>query len=63
MDLSTSRRVLHTITGLNVGGAEYMLLRYLSAKDKRAWSSKIISLMAPGRLQPQAEAAGVCVAN
>jgi glycosyltransferase involved in cell wall biosynthesis len=55
--------VLHTITGLNVGGAERMLLRFLSKLDPTAWPSSILSLLPPGPLQAEAEAMGTPVRN
>jgi hypothetical protein len=42
--------VLHTITGLNVGGAEVMLARFLGELDRNSFSSTVLSLLAPGPL-------------
>jgi len=43
-------RVLHSITGLEGEGAQYMLLRYLGGLRDSAWSSSVLSLLAPGLL-------------
>jgi len=43
-------RVLHTITGLNMGGAEIMLARFLEQLDPHALSSTVLSLLPPGAL-------------
>lgn len=46
-------RVLHTITGLNVGGAEMMLLRLLGAMDDGRFRSSVLSLLPPGPVAGQ----------
>ena len=46
-------RILHTITGLNMGGAEIMLARFLEQLDPRAFSSTVLSLLTPGVLHPR----------
>lgn len=43
--------VLHTITGLEVGGAEFMLARFLGEVDRSAFSSTVLSLLPPGLLR------------
>ena len=43
-------KVLHTITGLNVGGAEHMLVRFLGQLDPAQYASSVLSLLPPGRL-------------
>ena len=43
-------RVLNCITGLNVGGAEYMLVRFLKAMGKKRFDPSILSLLSPGAL-------------
>jgi glycosyltransferase involved in cell wall biosynthesis len=47
--------VLHTITGLNVGGAEVMLARFLGELDRNSFSSTVLSLLAPGPLGARIE--------
>jgi glycosyltransferase involved in cell wall biosynthesis len=47
--------VLHAITGLNVGGAESMLVRFLGAVDGDRFSSTVLSLLTPGPLGIQVE--------
>jgi glycosyltransferase involved in cell wall biosynthesis len=54
-------KVLHIITGLNIGGAEMNLLKLLSALDSNAFSQEVISLSGPGVLLPRIEALGVPV--
>jgi glycosyltransferase involved in cell wall biosynthesis len=41
-------KILHTITGLAVGGAELMLLRLLAASDRNRFTPSVISLMPEG---------------
>ncbi len=53
--------VLHCITGLNVGGAEAMLLNFLGALDKASWPSEVLSLIPGGRLAERADALGLRV--
>lgn len=43
-------RILHTITDLEMGGAEMMLLRLLAAADRRRVDGRVLSLMPPGPL-------------
>ncbi|MCZ8546585.1 glycosyltransferase [Mesorhizobium qingshengii] len=45
--------VLHTITGLNVGGAEIMLARFLGKLDRDRFPSTVLSLLSPGPLGAQ----------
>lgn len=47
--------VLHTITGLNVGGAEVMLARFIGELDRDQFSSTVLSLLAPGPLGARIE--------
>ena len=54
-------RLVHVITGLELGGAEVMLYELLNATDPRRFQSAVISLSAPGPLQPRIEALGVPV--
>jgi glycosyltransferase involved in cell wall biosynthesis len=53
--------VLHSITGLNVGGAESMMLTFVGSLDRKEWRTEILSLMPPGPLQARADALGVAV--
>lgn len=43
-------RVLHIITGLDIGGAEMMLHKVLSRVDRESFRSDVISLAPPGAL-------------
>jgi glycosyltransferase involved in cell wall biosynthesis len=52
-------RVLHVITGLQVGGAETMLLKLLEAGEYRIHDSRVLVLMGPGPLTTRYEAAGI----
>ncbi len=54
-------RVVHVITGLALGGAEVMLYELVKATDQRRFQSAVVSLSAPGPLQPRIEALGVPV--
>ncbi|WP_051881413.1 glycosyltransferase [Parvularcula oceani] len=56
-----AKTVLHVITGLNIGGAEHMLLRHAAGLDPSAWRSEILSLLPPGPLAANAAALGVRV--
>ena len=53
--------VLHTITGLNVGGAEFMLARFLGGLDLSVYPSTVLSLLPPGKVAPRVEQAGARV--
>ncbi|WP_143019476.1 glycosyltransferase [Mesorhizobium qingshengii] len=54
-EASVHTSVLHTITGLNVGGAEIMLARFLGKLDQDRFSSSVLSLLSPGPLAAQVE--------
>ncbi len=54
-------RVAHIITTLDVGGAEIMLQRLLSATDLARFPSTVIVLKPDGPIQPRIEALGVPV--
>lgn len=41
-------RILHVITGLNVGGAETMLYRLASNMDRSRFETRVVSLLEPG---------------
>lgn len=47
--------VLHTITGLNVGGAEVMLARFIGEVDRDRFPSTVLSLLPPGPLGARIE--------
>lgn len=51
-------RVLHVITGLNVGGAERMLVKLLAGFDRREIESTVISLTGEGALAGAVREAG-----
>lgn len=53
--------VLHCITGLNVGGAEYMLARYGAKLTHTNYAPSVLSLMPPGPIARDVEAAGIPV--
>lgn len=53
--------LLHSITGLNVGGAESMLLSFVGQLDRNRWRTEILSLMPAGPLKARADSLGVPV--
>lgn len=59
--MSQPTRVAHIITTLDVGGAEIMLQRLLSATDLDEFPSTVIVLKPDGPIQPRIEALGVPV--
>ncbi|MEO8286217.1 MAG: glycosyltransferase [Chloroflexota bacterium] len=54
-------KVVHLITGLNVGGAETMLYKLLSGMDRERFENSVISLIAPGLMAKRIEALGIPV--
>lgn len=56
-----SVKVLHVITGLEVGGAEIMLWRLLSASDRERFPASVLSLMPPGPIAAPIAAMGIGV--
>src|SRR3990172_2848430 len=52
-------RVLHVITGLNLGGAEVMLHRLLQASDRRSSSHDVVSLMDLGIVSERIRQLGI----
>jgi glycosyltransferase involved in cell wall biosynthesis len=52
-------RVMHLVTGLNVGGAETALLRLLGRMDRRRVESAVVSMIAPGPIAQQLTAIGI----
>jgi len=61
MAVESPARLVHIITGLELGGAEVMLYELLRATDPARFQSAVISLSAPGPLQPRIQALGVPV--
>ena len=53
-------RVMHVITGLDIGGAEMMLFKLLSA-SREYWQSIVVSLKDEGRIGPCIAKLGVPV--
>ncbi|MGH8542183.1 MAG: glycosyltransferase [Gammaproteobacteria bacterium] len=54
-------KVLHTINGLHVGGAEKMLLQLLAASDRGRFSPSVLSLLGPGAVASEIAALRVNV--
>lgn len=54
-------RIVHIITGLNIGGAETMLYKLLSGTDKASFDEMVISLTAYGPMAAKIEKLGVKV--
>ena len=50
--VSVTANLLHTITGLDMGGGQQMLVRHLRQLDGSNYSSTVLSLMVPGALAP-----------
>ncbi len=55
--------ITHIITGLNVGGAEVMLLKLLKAIDRQRFPSRVISLTDIGEIGKRIIDAGVSVTS
>jgi glycosyltransferase involved in cell wall biosynthesis len=56
-------KVLHSITGLNIGGAELMLSRFLGKSDREVYAPEVLVLMREGPVAAQIEKLGVHVAS
>jgi glycosyltransferase involved in cell wall biosynthesis len=54
-------KILHIITGLDVGGAETTLFRLASSMDPARFTSRVVSLIAPGVMGERLDKAGVPV--
>ncbi len=54
-------KILHIITGLDVGGAETMLYRLATNMDSTRFTSRVVSLIEPGAMGDKLTAAGVPV--
>ena len=55
--------VLHVTTGLNVGGAEIMLLRFLTHLDNARFQPTVVSLMKPGLIGEYLQDRGIEVSS
>jgi hypothetical protein len=51
--------VLHTITGVIMGGADMMLYRLLARSDRDRFTSTVLSLLGPGPIGEQIRGLGV----
>ena len=58
---NSDNRIVHIIAGLNIGGANVMLLKLLSAMDRTKFNSSVIVLMDKGILGARFEEAGIKV--
>lgn len=58
-----SGKVLHVITGTAIGGAEIMLLRYLTALGPERARHSVVSMMPPGPVAERIRALGVPVSS
>jgi glycosyltransferase involved in cell wall biosynthesis len=56
-------RISHVITDLNAGGAERMLVNLVTRLDRSSFSNEVISLIEPGLMARELEAAGIPVIN
>lgn len=54
-------KILHVITGLNVGGAEIMLYRFLRQRMDRDEDHVVLSLMPPGRIGDAVATLGITI--
>lgn len=55
------QKILHVISGLDVGGAETMLYRLLAHMDQGRWNSKVISLRTAGPIGSKIRELGIPV--
>lgn len=56
-------RILNCITGLNIGGAEFMLARFARSLRNTAYDARVLSLMPPGPVVTMLDEDGVQVAS
>ena len=56
-------RIVHLVTGLDVGGAEMMLVRLLARIDRGRFDNHVISLLPPGELAASLRSAGIPVSS
>lgn len=59
----SAARVLHVTTGLNVGGAEIMLMRFLAHQVPGRFTPSVVSLMKPGPVANRIEAQKIAVSS
>ena len=52
-------RIAHLITGLDIGGAEVMLHKLLSAMDRDLFEPLVVSLVRPGRMAERIRSLGI----
>ncbi len=57
------KRVVHVITGLNVGGAEMMLWKLLQGMKGDDWNLQVVTLLDGGVMQERIEALGIPVTS
>lgn len=62
-DAMAAAGVLHVTTGLNVGGAEIMLMRFLTHQELDRFQPSVVSLMKPGPIAAMIESQGIPVAS
>ncbi len=55
--------VLHVTTGLNIGGAEIMLMRYLRHLDHGRFHPSVVSLLKPGPIGVRLKEDGIAIAS
>lgn len=56
-------RILHVITDLDRGGAEYSLKRLVGCMDPRRYSSRVVTLLPPGPVGEELKTEGIPVAS
>lgn len=61
--LANGRHLVHVITGLDVGGAELVLLRVVTALERDGFVNKVVSLTGTGGLRAQFNDLGVNVTS
>lgn len=59
--MSTALQITHVITGLDMGGAEMMLFKLLSALDAEAFQSRVICLREEGSMAERIRGLGIPV--
>ena len=55
----SAMKICHVISGLDVGGAERMLVRLLGVMDRKSFEQRVIALIGRGPLSDQVEKLGV----
>jgi glycosyltransferase involved in cell wall biosynthesis len=56
-------KILHAITGLSIGGAEWMLYRLLVGGDRQRFAPVVVSLLRPGAIARRIEALEVPIVS